>query len=148
MVKYNSLHGDQDICHLGKDEVIAELVNNSEGILHDSTIKQLLEYLEDQTIHSVLQITFEELFIAIWNIYHLLDKENGKEKLLPVILERLNQEMADSDCKCFTGRITRLVNTLSGFTPLVNIQIADNEQIAIIIQIAKTQLENEKRYNV
>ena len=37
--------------------------------------------------------------------------------------------MLDSECKCFTGRITRLINCQNGFSDLVKINISDNQQI-------------------
>ena len=60
----------------------------------------------------------------------------------------LNTEMRDAECKCFTGRISRLVNCLSGFDPLVVIQIADNEQIGNVISVVKAQLDEKKEYTV
>jgi hypothetical protein len=50
--------------------------------------------------------------------------------------------MLDSDCKCFTGRITRLVNCLNGLSDLVKINISDNQQIGNIIIIIKEQLRD------
>ena len=129
---------------LNHDIVIEELMANQGKILKEETISHLLEYIADSTIHTKLQITFAELFIAFWNMYYILNQEH---RIGVDILERLNQEIADSYCKCFTGRITRLVNVLSGFTPLVNIQIGDNEQIAIIIKKTKQQLESQPRHN-
>jgi len=60
----------------------------------------------------------------------------------------LNIEMNESVCKCFTGRISRLVNCLAGFDPLVSIQIADNEQIANVISTVEHNLTNENTYSV
>ena len=57
-------------------------------------------------------------------------------------------EMEDSDCKCFTGRITRLVNCLNGFTDLVKINISDNQQIGNIIVIIKEKLQLDNNYSV
>ena len=45
----------------------------------------------------------------------------------------MNQEMIDSICKCFTGRISRLINCLNGFSDKVIIQISKNEEINNII---------------
>jgi hypothetical protein len=56
--------------------------------------------------------------------------------------------MTDSICKCFTGRMSRLVNCLNGFDELVNIKIADNEQISQIIIAVKNELENENKYDI
>ena len=51
--------------------------------------------------------------------------------------------MNDSECKCFTGRISRLVNCLSGYSPQVNIKISNNEEIGNIISIMKTKHSTE-----
>jgi len=56
--------------------------------------------------------------------------------------------MNDSECKCFTGRIYRLINCLNGFTDLVNINISDNQQIGNIIVIIKEKLELENNYSI
>jgi hypothetical protein len=56
--------------------------------------------------------------------------------------------MIDSVCKCFTGRMSRLINCLNGFDPLVNIQIEDNEQIAQIIEVVRVGLERENKYDL
>jgi hypothetical protein len=48
--------------------------------------------------------------------------------------------MLDSECKCFMGRITRLVNSLNGLSDLVKINISDNQQIGNLIIIIKKQL--------
>jgi len=60
----------------------------------------------------------------------------------------LNIEMADAECKCFTGRISRLVNCLNGFDELVVIKISDNEQIGNVISVVKTKLENANEYTI
>ena len=43
--------------------------------------------------------------------------------------------MQESKCKCFTGRISRLVNCLSGYSDKVEIKISENEEISNIISI-------------
>ena len=56
--------------------------------------------------------------------------------------------MNDSICKCFTGRISRLVNCLNGFTDLVKINISDNQQIGNIISIIKNKLLVDNNYSI
>ena len=46
----------------------------------------------------------------------------------------LNADVTNSLTTCFTGRVTRLVNVLSGFYPDINIQISVNEQISNVVQ--------------
>ena len=53
----------------------------------------------------------------------------------------MNEEMQDSECKCFTGRISRLVNCLSGYSDKVRIQISENEEINNIISIIMSKRE-------
>ena len=60
----------------------------------------------------------------------------------------LNTEISDSQCKCFTGRMSRLVNCLNGFDDLVNIKISDNEQIGNVITVIKEKLCSENKYDV
>ena len=56
--------------------------------------------------------------------------------------------MNDSICKCFTGRISRLVNCLNGFNDNIKINISDNEQIGNIIILIKNQLTEKNEYNL
>ena len=98
------------------------------SILTETTKRLLIEYMEDKTVHSTLLITFEELLL------HTISRiEINEEK--DQILNIMNSEIQDSECKCYVGRISRLVNCLSGFDPLVNIQISDTEQIGNIISV-------------
>jgi len=99
----------------------------------------LLEYCDDKTVHSVLNITFEELLISV---YDFILKHAHKDEIFDI----LNKEMQDSLCKCFTGRISRLINCLNGFDENIIINISDAEQIGNIFILVKQQLESENRY--
>jgi integrase/recombinase XerD len=37
----------------------------------------------------------------------------------------MNEEMKDSICKCYTGRMARLINCLNGYSELVNIKLSE-----------------------
>jgi hypothetical protein len=113
-----------------------------EHILHNPKLETkdiLFEYCDDKSIHSVLNITFEELLISV---YDFILKHGHKDELFEI----LNKEMSDSLCKCFTGRISRLINTLNGFDDNIIINISDTEQIGNIFILVKQKLENEGRY--
>jgi hypothetical protein len=56
--------------------------------------------------------------------------------------------MSDSVCKCFTGRMSRLINCLNGFDDLVSIRISDTEQIGQVIGMIKEQLDAANEYTV
>ena len=78
----------------------------------------------------MLNITFKELFIAV-----VIEMESLSMDLQIEIQKRMNEEMQDSECKCFTGRISRLVNCLSGYSDKVRIQISETEEISNIISV-------------
>jgi hypothetical protein len=110
-------------------------------IFTDETKRILVEYQSSTDIYSVLEITFGELLMYVINRIEI-NKDKDEIKRI------LNIEMNESICKCFTGRISRLVNCLAGFDPLVSIQIADNEQIANIISTVARTLTNDGTYSV
>ena len=106
-------------------------------ILTIKTKQLITEYILIKETHSCLDCTFEEIFNAVW-------KEICRISELHIEFEneikrRLNEEMDDSECKCFTGRISRLINCLSGYSDKVQIEISNSEQIGNIISIAKSK---------
>ena len=60
------------------------------------------------------------------------------------ILSVLNQEINDGICMCFTGRLTRLLNTLVGFYSDIELQISDSEQITNIILSLKKKFVGDQ----
>jgi hypothetical protein len=86
----------------------------------------IVNYLLDKTLHSILQVTFEEVFIRIWN---RIKKNENKDEIFKI----LNCEILDMKNKCFTGRITKTINVLSGYYDDININISENEQLSNII---------------
>ncbi len=67
-------------------------------------------------------VTYGEILERIWAI-----SESHEHK--KSIREVLRDEITAGTTVCFTGKVTRLVNTLSGFVENVQIGISDNEQI-------------------
>ena len=97
----------------------------------DKKTKEIItECMDCKDVHTMLDITFKELFIAIVIEIDKLTPDLQKE-----IKQRLNEEMQESECKCFTGRISRLVNCLSGYSDKVKIQISESEEIGNIISV-------------
>jgi len=112
----------------------------SDDILTNKTKGILLEYYNQNDIHSVLDITFGELLLHVWD--RIIKSPYSNE-----IKQIMNTEMNDALCMCFTGRISRLVNSLNGFDPDVAIHIATNEQIGNIIILIKRKLDDIGEYN-
>jgi Leucine-rich repeat (LRR) protein len=116
-----------------------QIVEND--ILEEETKKILVDFSSNEDIHSLLGITFKELLLSVWSI--IIQNKHQKD-----ILAILNTEMKDSMCKCFLGRMSRLINSLNGFDERVQIQMDDSSQIGNIIVITKMNLEKEKSYTV
>ena len=103
-----------------------------DDILTEQCKSALTEYCSDNSVHSVLQCTFEEVMNSVFIEISKMDVEMQKQ-----VKQRINEEMADALCMCFTGRLSRLVNSLSGYSDKVNIKISDSEEIGNIISIMK-----------
>jgi hypothetical protein len=102
-----------------------------DSILTQQTKEQLVEYSNCTDIHTQLECTFEELLNAVFYEIQTYDSEKQISAK-----KRINEEMLDGLCMCFTGRISRLVNSLSGLSEKVSIKISENEEISNIIILA------------
>ena len=123
------------------DSMMNEILNIKEAILNQETKNALIEYSNDSEIHSTLEITFKELLLSVWCIIRTHTERDN-------ILEVLNNEMSDSICKCFTGRMSRLINCLNGFDERVSIKMPDSDQIGNIIILIKNKLDHKNEYTV
>ena len=111
-------------------------------VLTPKSKDQLLSYISSQEELVELFLTYGDLLWTVWQTIHNLGEFN--EETQNQIKQILNQELEDSDCKCFTGRMTRLVNVLNGFSPLVEVKILDGVQIGNIVAIIKQRLERSQ----
>jgi Leucine-rich repeat (LRR) protein len=114
-------------------------------ILSIQTKEALIEYSKDNQIHTQLNCTFEEVLQVV-----LLEINKLPNDLQVEIKNRLNEEMEDGLCKCFTGRLSRLVNSLSGYSDKVSIKISSAEEIGNVISIMKDKYDDieDLRMNV
>ena len=115
------------------------IVNNT--ILTEQSKQLLFEYIEDKTVHSTLLITFEELLLHTMSV---INKDEHADEILKI----MNIELDDSLCKCYTGRMSRIINCLNGFSDLVHVQVSESEQIGQIISIVKDLLFSKEEYTV
>jgi len=69
-------------------------------------------------------------------VYSFIERNENKEELYKI----MNVEISEANCKCFTGRISRLINVLNGYDEHIKIHISDNEQIGNVISIIRTNL--------
>jgi hypothetical protein len=115
------------------------IINNT--FIDNKTKTILFEYINMKDVHSILNITFAELLI---NVLSFIDQHNAKIEIYKV----LEQEMNDTICKCFTGRMSRLINCLNGFDNNIVINISNTEQIGNIIILIKDKLIKENNYTI
>ena len=121
---------------LNYETMCDEITNDT--ILNTITIKLLFEFMSDDSVHSVANVTFKDVLQSVWGV--IKNHKDSQE-----IKTILNTEMNDSMCKCFTGRLSRLINTLNGFTDIVEITISETEQISnVIITLRKGGVSKEK----
>jgi Leucine-rich repeat (LRR) protein len=95
------------------------------NLLTEISTQLLFEYIADTTVHSLLLLTFSNV---LWFIIQTI-LTDFSDNIQVEIFKILNQEIIDADCRCFTGRMNRVINCLNGFSPLVVINIKDGEQI-------------------
>jgi Leucine-rich repeat (LRR) protein len=142
-------HHIQESIRTSIQNVLAQkptITNITEYILSDMDLEKqtkeiLVEYMNDESVHSTLKITFKELAEHVFSRIEV--NEHCKE-----IKRVLNTEMIDSLCKCFTGRMSRLINSLNGFDKLVKVEISETEQIGTIVSLIRERLESLNKYTV
>jgi len=115
-----------------EEEIIDKLID-----LKFSRIEDLKTYFNNKDVHSYFNMTFFEVF-------QLVFAEIESLNFNPEILKRLEEELIDSNDKCFTGRLTRTVNCLNSFSEHVNIRISDISQINTVMSLIKNDFENGK----
>ena len=86
------------------------------------------EWFASKEIHSLHQITFAQLFEKVVRVIIHHEHKEG-------LIERLREELTEAMGLCFTGRMNRLVNSLSGIVEGIKVSFSIEEQI---------QLESQK----
>jgi hypothetical protein len=115
----DALFKDPFVC--SKDDIVKECLT-----WYISCLPDLLTYLDDADVHSTLFVSFYDVFVKVFG--RIMSHPNKTD-----IIHRLNEELQESECKCFTGRLTRLVNCLVGFYNDIVIGISNSERISAII---------------
>ena len=84
--------------------------------------KFLLQTAQQDAVHTTLQITFAE---ALWYVFQRIEINPSKDEIIKILCE--DYVKSGNIDKCFTGNITRLINALNGFDPLVIINLESEE---------------------
>lgn len=134
-------YGDQQIVHnssiqksllvscnnLFRDTFPAVAFTTTGNEMIDNILKSDFRNLDR---HSVLEKTFKDIFDKVWNRIQAVEDEEKKGELV----QRLIEEVGEGAGKCFTGKVTRIVNALVGFFSDIQLQVSDAEQIVAKIQ--------------
>jgi len=102
--------------------------------------QEIQNWFFSREIHSMHQITFAQLFEKVVRIIIHHEHKEG-------LIERLREELKESMGLCFTGRMNRLVNSLSGIVEGIKVSFSIEEQIQLESQQIIKRL-NEKAITI
>jgi hypothetical protein len=122
---------DKDVLPL--DTVLKQIMKTNK--LSDDSKELVTLYCDSELKHTTYLVSYSDLLCHVWT--RIKAHENSYE-----LIKVLDQELYDGMGLCFTGRLTRLLNVLSGFYHDIEIQIGDNEQISNIIIGLKNKYDN------
>jgi hypothetical protein len=158
----NDIVNDRDLekiqSHIPQNELL-HLPQN------ERCVTTLLTYCENKEIHTTLNVTFSDILVPVWErinnfryfvenkpelvvfppTYSTFTTEAKEQFITDTVLNMktiLCKEMENALCKCYTGRISRLISTLCGFYTDIEIKISDNEQIGNVVIREKEKLGN------
>jgi hypothetical protein len=132
----------RDIIHYDI-ETLENIIIKNDRIMQDNK-DILIEYIKDKTIHSTLYVTFSDILNSVFQI---IDKDFNLETQNE-IYKSLNLEIKDSLEMCFIGRITRLINSLNGYSNLIKIELNSADSVAMLVWQIKKELELVQEYNI
>lgn len=117
---------------------LTSLLGNSNEVLLQLIItnpfiyckQELIEFIHCEDEYSHIPVTFADVCRCVISRIELSPHKTE-------LYQRLNEEMSDATCKCFTGRMTRIVNVLVGYFSDINIEISSSEQIGSVVSAIK-----------
>ena len=92
----------------------------------ENKLRLLIEFMHNNEIHSTLKVSFTDVLLPVWSV---IREHEHKTELVRI----LSHEMQAAEGTCFTGRISRLVSSLAGFSDRVVIEISIDDQISHIV---------------
>jgi Leucine-rich repeat (LRR) protein len=94
------------------------------GIFSDEVMNEINDDINGDAILTACNVSYYDILSRVWA--RIIANIN------PGIYARLAQEVVDGSGLCFVGKISRIVNSLSGFYPDINVIISDNESAGCI----------------
>jgi len=96
----------------------------------DAAARVAARYLDGDDRHAELGLTYRETLLLV------LNAARGR----PDVMDVLRDEIVAGDGLCFTGRVTRLVNALSGFVDGVGVHLSPAEELANAVLALRRRL--------
>lgn len=91
-------------------------------------------YCREDPVHTTFNLSYAQLFALVWK--RIIGHEKKDE-----LIGRLIQELVDGQGMCYTGRFTRLINSIcGGYFPDIHIGISINDQLTAKMLAAKRVL--------
>lgn len=95
-----------------------------------------------ETLHSIYEVPYKLILFQVWKIIQDYEHVTELENIL-------FEELENSVDMCFSGRVLRTINTLSGFVPDIFIGISEKEQmqnqiVCIVKKIQRTSMTMEE----
>lgn len=114
--------------------------------IYSTSIDKIKYLCNLQSRHSLLNVNFADVFIRIWNKIRISPYQ---KEIISILVQDLPEMMQ----VCFTGRLSRLVNCLSGFDNEISIKISEGQQIqtkynVIAKKLSKLHDPNTIQYNI
>ena len=108
-----------------KEELI-EKIKNQDQYDHEILDQAIIRITIDRAIYGRFNLSLANIISKMWT--YIQDSEYKQE-----LEKRLLEELIDSNNKCSSGYVSRIVNTLSGFGD-ISLQISFEDQIIAVLE--------------
>lgn len=119
------------------DDYLRDIIINNE-YLDEKIRSMIIQSCDlDTGTHSVLGVSFRDIFPKVYSRIAINEDVENPDGRYQNMMRRLSEELSESECKCFTGRITRLINSLNGFYPDIKLYFGVSDDLANIYNVSK-----------
>lgn len=119
------------------NDELRDIIINDEHI-NEKVKRMIIQTCDDsKDTHSILGVSFKDIFPKVYSRIVVHEDSEDPDGKYQNMIRRLSEELNESECKCFTGRITRLINSLNGFYPDIQLYFGVSEDLANIYNVSK-----------
>jgi len=122
---YTPRNGKYYTFDMSKEDLV-EKIKNQDKYDHEILNQSIIRITIDRAIYGRFNLSLANIISKMWTYIQDSDYKDELEK-------RLLEELIDSNNKCSSGYVSRIVNTLSGFGE-VSLQISFEDQIIAVLE--------------